>query len=317
MTNPITQDELDALLASIAVAEGQRRQPQQAASASLYDFRHAAKLSPDQLRALRHRVLALATVLGRTLGLYLGLPVDFRVHSMDLASYDQYVRNLEPNPVLGVVSVGAGAPLAMWELSRPLALVALDRMLGGPGAPEADGGQEMPPLSRAVLARFFHEVLSAWGELWPPLQALGPRVEGVTTAPAAVDAGSGEERFFYALLAVRLGEARGLLRLCLPLSAVRGLLREERDTTPAAGTEAAADLNRGPLAVAPVRVAARLEVPPLCLNNLLRLQPGEVLDLRLPADTPFTVCLSDNPKFRAVAGVSAGRVAVKFTGEIA
>ena len=174
----------------------------------------------------------------------------------------------------------------------------------------------MPPLSRAVLTRLFHEVLSTWGELWPALRALNPRVEGVVTTPMAAEGAPGEERYFYALVAARLGEARGLLRLCLPLGIIRGLLREEHDRYPGPPPAAATELHAGALAAAPVTLSVRLETPPVSLRSLLRRQPGEVLDLRLPADTPFTLYVSGSPKFRGQAGLSAGRMAVKVTGEV-
>jgi len=68
----ITQEELDTLSASLAVAKAQRRQHVDTATAALYDFRHPARLSPDEIRVLRGRVVSLASVLSRALSLYLG-----------------------------------------------------------------------------------------------------------------------------------------------------------------------------------------------------------------------------------------------------
>lgn len=314
----ITQAELDTLLTSILAAEGQRRREQQAATASLYDFRQATRLSPDQMRALHGQLVALAAILSRTLSLYLGASARFGVHSIDLASGEQYVRNLAEHPVLGVVSFGPGNPRALWELSPGVAWTALDCMLGGPATRAAEPGRELTALSAAVLQRLFAEILSAWTELWAPLKALGPQVEEVVASPRTVDTRAGDDRLFFVIMEAAVGQAQGLLRLAVPLSLMRRLVREEKENAapalpPALALEPSA---RGALAETPVLLKAQIEPPPVSLRELMNLQPGEVLDLRLPADTLFHVEVSAVPKFRAQAGVSAGRVAVRLVDDL-
>jgi flagellar motor switch protein FliM len=315
----ITQDELDTLLASIQVAEARQRGRPHGATAALYDFRHASRLSPDQMRALRHRLLALATVLTPTLTAYLGQPAAMTLHSVDLASHEQYLRNLPSHPVLGVVTFGQGASQVLWEMSPSLAHVALDSMLGGSGSPGPDAASDMGPLGRAVLARLFHEILSAWSELWAPLRAVNARVEGVICSPAAGDTRPGTEWLLNVVMGATIAQQRGVLRLCLPLSIVRQLLREEKASrgsvaVPMALPKTPAD---GPLIETPMRVSVRLEGAEVALSALLRLRPGDVLDLRVPAATPFTVRVGARPRFRAIAGVSSGKVAAKLTDELA
>lgn len=314
MESLITQDELDTLLASIEVADKRRRTRSSGATAALYDFRYAARLSPDHLRVLQARVVALASVLNRTMGLYLNNVVEFRVHSVDIASYEQYIRNLAATPVLGVITFGPSAPPAIWEMSAALAYTALDCMLGGTGNVENDQLAEATPLERAVLRRLFEEILTAWTELWDRLKTLGPEVEQVVSSPASVDLRAIDERLFCVILEVTVAKTRGMLRLCIPLSAVKRLLREEKETI------TARDLREHPeslptadaLAETPMVVSAHISPPDMALSALLQLKPGEVLDLRVPANQPFSVCLGEVPKFSAQAGVSGGKVAIQL-----
>lgn len=311
----ITQDELDTLLASIEVAERRQRANVKTATAALHDFRYANKLSPDHMRVMHGRLQALASVLNRTLGMYLNNTVEFRVHSIDIASHEQYIRNLPARPILGVVSYGRGLPQGLWEISGPLAYAALDCMLGGPG----NGGEgtevEPTPLERGVLTRLFQEILSSWTELWDRLQALQPRVEGVVCSATAVDPGPIDERLFFVVLEVTLGHTRGMMRLCIPLTAVKRLLREEKsgNATVIEGSQTPEALTTpGPLGATPVPVRAYLQPPPLPLSQLLELAPGDVLDLRLPVSTPFVVAMAESPKFEAQAGMREGRLAVRL-----
>lgn len=314
MPNLITQDELDTLLASIHVADKRRRPVSEAATAALYDFRYASKLSPDHMRVLQSRIVALAAVLNRTMSLYLNNVTDFQIHSLDIASYEQYIRNLAANPVLGVISFGPGAPPALWEMSSPLAYAALDCMLGGTGTTVSEGGREATPLERAVLRRLFQEILSAWTELWDRLETLGPQVEGVVCSPSAVDLRAVDERLFCVVFEVSIAGTKGMLRLCIPFSAVKRLLREEKETVTASELSQSQDSlpTARALSDTPLSLSAYLEPPPLSLAHLLQLQPGEVLDLRVPTTEPFLVSISDTPKFHGEAGVVAGKIAVRL-----
>jgi flagellar motor switch protein FliM len=315
MATIISQDELDTLLASIQVADRRRKPHSAGATAALYDFRYAAKLSPDHMRILQGRIVSLASVLNRTMSVYLNNVAEFAVHSIDVASYEQYIRNLAVDPVLGVITFGPSAPPALWEMSPGIAAVALDCMLGGTGSSQQESiSGEATPLEGAILRRFYEEILSAWTELWDRLKALKPRVQGVVSSASAVDLRAVDERLFCVVLAVTLARTKGMLRLGVPLSVVKRLLREEKEMVTALelGQVGEQPVTTGVLADTPMVVSAFIEPPEMPLATLMRMQPGEVLDLRVAASEPFTVCLGQVPKFHAQAGVSGNRVAIKL-----
>jgi flagellar motor switch protein FliM len=199
-------------------------------------------------------------------------------------------------------------------MSASIAYAALDCMLGGTGATSLESGADPSPLERSVISRLFQEILSAWTELWDRLKTLSPRVEGVVSSPSAVDLRASDERLFYVVLEVSIARTRGMLRLCIPLSAVKRLLREEKKTITAVDlTQPEGDIPTvGPLSETPVTLSAYIETPPMSLSSLLSLRPGEVLDLRVPANKPFTIAVGEVPKFEGVAGVAEGRVAVRL-----
>ena len=106
-----------------------------------------------------------------------------------------------------------------------------------------------------------------------------------------------------------------MLRLCIPLGAVKRLLREEREAVRAADVATDELPTSVALADAPLPLVAVLEPPPLTLAALADLQPGTVLNLRVPATASFTVAVGNMAKFRARAGVSGGRIAVQLLAD--
>lgn len=313
MPELIAQDELEALFAAVEVAERHRRPGAEAATAALYDFRYATKLSPDHLRLLQGRVTILAGVLERTLSLYLNTTVELRAPSVDVLNYEQYLRNLSETPLLGVIRFPGGLTPALWELSPGPAYTALECMLGGSGEPVSGSGAEATPLQRAILRRLFAEILSAWTELWDRLRELRPEAAEVVCSAGAVDLRATEERLFCVVLEVTIGRASGLLRLCLPLVAVKRLLREEKDAVQPSdlhGLQCLPGTER--LVETPLTVVAYLQPAAMTLRRLLAVRPGEVIDLREPATEAFAVSVGGVTKFRAQAGIVGGKVAVQL-----
>lgn len=313
MTELIAQEELDALFAAVEVADRHRRPGAEAATAALYDFRYATKLSPDHLRLLHARVNILAGVLERTLSLYLNTTVELRAPSVDVLSSEQYLRNLSDLPLLSVVHFPGGLTSALWEISAGPAYTALDCMLGGSGDRLPPLTAEATPLQRAILRRLFAEILSAWTELWPRLRELEPEVTDVVCSTGAVDLRATEERLFCVALELTVGPTTGQLRLCLPLVVAKRLLREEKNTVRPADLQAQDALSGAELlTAAPLPVVAYLEPASLTLRRLLEMQPGDVLDLREPATENFRVSVSGVAKFQAQAGTVGGKVAIQL-----
>ncbi|MGE5530503.1 MAG: FliM/FliN family flagellar motor switch protein, partial [Bacteroidota bacterium] len=120
-----------------------------------------------------------------------------------------------------------------------------------------------------------------------------------------------------AMLESRFASARGMIRLCLPLGVVKRLLRDDRETITATElTVSSPSLPIAePLADTPVSVRAYLQVPAVPLNELLHLEPGSVINLRVPANEPFSVCIGEIDKFVARAGTANGRTALQLLGE--
>lgn len=318
MTQIISQGELDTLLASITVADARRRPAPESATAALHDFRHTSRLSPDHMRGLQARLAALTGVLNRTMSLYLSSNVHFYVHSLDVTSYEQYLRNLAATPILGVIAFDSGAPPALWEISAPLAYTALDYMLGGKGRGAEQPAAEATAIERAILRRLFQEVLSSWCELWDRLKTVRPQVEAVVTSHTQVNLRAMDERLFTAMIDTTIGETQGMIRLCVPLSVVKRLLRDERDVVSERDLTAAPETlpTAEPMARMPVQVSACLRPPAVPMSELMQMEPGTVLNLRLSASEPFVVRVGEVDKFRAQGGAANGRLAVQITAPV-
>jgi flagellar motor switch protein FliM len=169
----VTQQELDILAASMEIAQRQAREGR-AAEVALYDFREAAKLSPDQTHELTDRCTVLSKVLSRTMSAYLNTTLQVAFEGLDHPSFDQYLRGLPPNPLLVVFQLDPTTAPAVWQIDLPVALSMLTSMLGG--------GEQAPPPPLSGLNRY------RAGAPRTPFQRdptdLGPDMAGDVKSPA-------------------------------------------------------------------------------------------------------------------------------------
>lgn len=310
MPDIIAQTELDALLDATGAAARRTRRPP--TGVTLYDFRHPTALSASEIQALRERFRSLAAMLSRLISAYLGHPMRLALHSLDICTQAQYAQALAQPSVLAVVAFGPPPTRVYWELSPGLAEVVLDCMLGGSGHSAGEGSGGLGPVSRGVLACLYREVLSAWVELWPGLQESPPRLTHVQDMPPDLDDGTATERIVQAVLNGECCGREGPLRLVLPLAMARPVLRQMTGHRAAPAPVSGTEPPQVGMSDTRVALAAALDGPAVPVEQLLRLRPGEMLDLRLPADSPCVVTVGGRPKFVGVLGTSRAQRAVEL-----
>ena len=300
----ITQEELDILVASMAIAE-QQAPPGRDAHVALYDFRDTSKLSPDQAHELEDRCAVLSKVLTRTLTAYLNAPVTVSFEGLDHPSFDQYIKGLPPNPVLAIFPLDPHAASAVWQIDVSCAVPLLSAMLGSVTATPPPPTHELTPIESALLRRLIDEMLHTWTLTWPALATYQPHVERITTTVATLDITSDSQEICHAAFRFRIGDISGPSNLALPQAAIQRILRTDADTRSPASqridTSLATPLSQQAVrSVLPITVeVARTR---MTLRELGNLQPGDVIPLNKHAASPLTLCVAGTPKFYAEPG---------------
>lgn len=312
----ITQDELDILNASMQIAQRQVRQGK-SAEVALYDFREAAKLSPDQTNELKHRCVVLSKVLSRTLSAYLNAPLAVAFEGLDHPSFDQYLRGLPPNPILAVFHLDPHTAPAVWQIDLPVAVSLVNTMLGSKQGSTGPHPSDLTAIEQALLTRLFDEILQTWALTWPALSQFAPSVERLTCTVANLDISAYAQDIVHASFRFSIGEVSGPAHLALPHESLQRLLRAAGHNRPGAAAPSSVALD-GPVShqaqKSRVPLVARLVTLRLPLGRLAALKPGDVLPLPTDPSQSVTVTVAGAPKFEAEAGQWQSHRAVRITG---
>ncbi len=314
----VTQQELDILAASMEIAQRQAREGR-AAEVALYDFREAAKLSPDQTHELTDRYTVLSKVLSRTISAYLNTSLQVAFEGLDHPSFDQYLRGLPPNPLLVVFQLDPTTAPAVWQIDLPVALSMLTSMLGGGDEAPPPHSPDLTAIEQALLKRLFNEILQTWALTWPAMSNLEPVVNSITTTVANLDISAYGQDIVHATFRFTIGQSSGPGHLALPHVSLQRLLKstETQEATTAQPTSevwtSAVSQRAKQSTVRLVAEVARVRLP---LRKLSAIQPGDVI--QLPPGTAHTVTLmvAGTPKFQAQAGELRGHLAARITEPI-
>jgi flagellar motor switch protein FliM len=309
----LSQAELDSLFESMQVARLRGRDTgadDATTVVTLYDFRQASKLSPDQIREVREVLHGLIRVLRRTLGVYLNAPAWVELQALSQGPGEQYLSNLPDQPMAALFELLPHTPKAAWQIDGPLAHAATHCMLGG-RADKVDPQpeRELSPVEGAVLGRFFREVLDTWAITWPLLRQRETQVCGIVSNITQLDMELRREQMLMALFEASIAGQEGRMWVGLPAGVLQTILRRAEA---AEGERPISPTLLRSTGRTPVELKVNLAQRQMWLSELKRLRPGDVIDLQQHTSDPVGLYLAGKRKFLARTGVQRGRVAVEI-----
>ena len=275
-----------------------------------FDFRRPNKVSREHVRALQivHETFArqFTTILSTTLRSVCTVTVA----SIDHLSYDEYVRSC-PNPsFLAVLSLPPLPGVGVLQLPLPIAMAAVDRLLGGSGEavqPERPLTDIETMLVRELVTRVLRELDYAL----ETLAAIQTSIVAIEINPQFTQITAPSDIVVLASYDVRIGSQEHTASLCIPLAALMPTLESMTGRELFADHKGfdAAETGRAVserLSRVPLEIVVRFDEVTLTSGEILGLQVGDVLPLRHPVSAPLSVTAAGQVLARAVPG-SKGR----------
>jgi flagellar motor switch protein FliM len=189
---------------------------------------------------------------------------------------------------------------AVLELNPSLVFPLLEMLLGGNGK-GAVLSRETTEIERSILDTLFRIILNLLTQAWQPVANLTFSIEARETEPQLLQILSPNEAVVAIGLEIRIGENTGLMNIGMP-SIIIKMLRQKFDQQRSvrktdAGAADQAELLRL-LKPANLHLDARLEGPTLLVEDLMKLEPGHVLNFDSPLDRPLRLTVNGVDKFK-------------------
>ncbi len=295
---------------AIAVSQpsGRRRSGPQA-----YDFRRPNKFSREHVRALQIVNETFARQFANVLASTLRAVSSVTLTSVDQLTYDEYIRSTEAPTYLAILSLDPLPGAGILHLPLPVAMAAVDRLLGGSGA----GSYPKRPLTdieSGLVRGLTQRVLRELSYAFESLVAIDAQLVVQESNPQFAQVAAPTEMVVVASFDMRIGDQTGQATLCLPYSSLQHVLDGFVGKTQFGGQapderiDAQNKLTQR-LQGASVDVTVAFNTITLSSGDIVGLAPGDVVPLQHGFDAPLTVRVAGVPCYAAVAGRKGKRLA--------
>jgi flagellar motor switch protein FliM len=291
-----------------------------AAHAAPVDFRRPSRIGRDAVVALEATHEAFARRLSTSWSSSSYAAIEVEHIATEQLSIDDFVRSLPVPTALATVRVPSLGSIVFVQIDLPLALLFVERLLGGPGdARTGPVGRRPTDLEAALIT---HELLgpavTAIDEALRELDGEPSTLLTLETSPQPLQLGSPGELLLLLSYQVEVrGDlpARGLVTLAYPVAPIVNNL-DRLLTGASSSDDDPAALAASPLADAvlgaTMELAVRFGGQPLDAASIAALAPGDILSLDHRVDRPAVLVCDEQPIGTAHVGRRGRRIAAQI-----
>jgi flagellar motor switch protein FliM len=244
--------------------------------------------------------------------------VHIDVASVDQLTYEEFIRSL-PNPsVIGVFKMAPLKGNAILEVNPNIVFSIIDRLFGGPGLPPAKN-RALTDIEDAIIRKVINKTLECFQEAWKQVVTIEPKLEVIETNPQFTQIVPPNDMVVIITLHIKIGQAEGLVNLCIPYMVVEPIMSKLTTTYWVASSVAKQGLPEHSNVIQ--RKVEKTLIPMIIelgqaivtVQELLGLTVDDVLQLDSVIANDLKIIVGEKEKFRGKPGLSGRKVAIQIT----
>jgi flagellar motor switch protein FliM len=290
--------------------------PQRRRRMRAVDFTRPTKFTSDQERRLKRSLEAFCRTASTRLSAELRVPLELEVINASQLTWANAHAQVVAGSIDAIAEVKPLGTRLMMSAEHALVLGAIELLLGSTDISE-QRERRLSDIDWALARHFFERLLSQLSVIWTDMVELELGVMQLETHLETAQMVSVSEPTLTFTLEARFNGVSSTVNLLLPWSAIAPVADRfaARDDAPDRGAEEIRQVRR---AVGGVNVTVRAEVASieLPIEQVLALQPGDVLRLGAPAEAGVTLYADKVPVHKAKPGRSGSRRAVQVTERV-
>ena len=239
---------------------------------------------------------------------------------MEEMSFNEFNNSVPPLTVLAVISMTPLDGSAIFEVSKETACSILARALGGGKTIPAEKKQ-FTEIEMAIMERVIWQILKYYDEAWEKMTSINSGLERLENSMQFAQITDANEAVLVATLSISIGGENGLASFCLPRQMMTPLLKKLTPKiwyTGNSGKQVEAHPEKAvkSLSNTVVEVKAVFNTTDARTEDIIRLQPGDVIKLDHKVGEPLTVMVQRLPKYLATYGKKKNYYAVRIQSEL-
>ena len=325
MADVLDQSEVDALLSAVDAGIGSDAEPEvfsrsraRQQEIRTYDFKRPERVSKDQMRSLEAIHEGFARNFGASLSAFLRTIIEVRVATIEQLTYSEFINSL-PNPTcFNLLNArGLEGQLCM-EISPLIVYPIIDRLLGGSNAELFIPQRPLTAIEWRLVKKITDRALSHMTEVWANLVDVEFSLAETESNPHLVQIVAPNEVVVVIGLELKMGTRAGTMTLCLPFNVVEPIMGKlATQSWLAYQRKASSGRQRERVAThlkaAEVGLRAFLASTSITVNDLLSLQPGDIIPTAKPASGELIVQVENKNKLAGRLYQHKGMRAIRVT----
>jgi len=324
LADVLDQSEVDALLAAVeaggvdTVDQISARPTRTTREVHTYDFKRPERVSKEQMRALEAIHDAFARNFGASLSAFLRTIVEVRVATAEQLTYSEFIHSL-PNPTnFNLLTAEPLEGQLCLEISPLIIYPIIDRLLGGSNSELFIPQRPLTLIEERLVSRITSRAVTSLSEIWNDMVEAEFKIVEVESNPHLVQIVAPNEVVVVLGFEIKIGGRAGTMSLCIPFNVIepvmgkllsQGWLAYQRQSSV---EDKAEDIGRG-LGATDVTAVAYLAETSITLNELLTLQPGDIIQTTKPVNSEIILRVEGENKFAGRIGRHKDNLAARIT----
>jgi len=316
----LSQEEVDALLTSVASGEVELESPEgvetkeAVADLPVYDLTAQNIMMREQFDVLDEVHDRFANSLRNSMGSTLGVSVEIELASTEMVKFGEFMEGLSGQTSFHTFRMEPLVGSALLAIEGSLVFFLIDCMFGGTGKGSIRQEREFTLLEQRIMRKFAGDVLKDLEKAWELVLPMRISIGKSETKQQFVRLVSPNDLVIVVMTVVSLDEFSANMLLCVPyllLEPIREKLSYKNLRDAELGNDWIKQLKEL-LNETEVTVAAELGRASHTVRDILNLRRGDVIVLNTGPQDPVPVMVEKVPKFLGIAGVVAGNRAVQI-----
>jgi flagellar motor switch protein FliM len=290
--------------------------PQRRRRMRAVDFTRPTKFTADQERRIKRSLEAFCRTASTRLSAELRVPLELEVINSSQLTWANAHAQVLSGSIDAIAEITPLMTRAMFSAEPSLVLAAIELLLGGSEISE-QRERRLSDIDMALARHFFERMLAQLSIIWTDMVGLELSVAQLETHLETAQLVSVSEPTMTFTMEARFNGVSSTVVMLLPWSAIAPVADRfgAREEMPDRGED---EIRRVRRAVGGVDMTVRAEVASvdLPIEQVLALQPGDILRLDAPAEAGVTLFADKVPVHRAKPGRSGSRRAIQITGRV-
>ena len=321
MPEQLSQSQIDALLKKMASGGEDVQEEKQ--KIKEYDFKSPKKFTKEQLKAMDGLYETFSRMLASFFSGLLRTVCEITVVQIEEQRYYEYNNALPDTALVGLVEMRPenkryeGSTFIL-DMSTSVGFYLVDRVLGGPGS-GFNLSRDYTDIEIAILTNIIDKITQRLQETWQNNLPISANLAEIQTNARLLQVFAPEDVVLIVILNVKLGQVEGNLNICMPAEFLESVMHtfSLRYARPAKHQDRAKEEQKKRIILENVcesdmEIRVIFDQFQLELQEIMQLQPDDVIPLAKRVDSDVLVTVDKIPWFTAKLGQTKKKKAIRL-----